>query len=519
MRILLVNPPTLYRWRLVTDEMSQISQTPYFSTLLSNDGHFLNGRSTLPGEHLGLQSLAASLRAKGHETVIVDACGEFHRSLSETADKVLELGDFELIGFTGPTDVIGEIRWLIQFMRNTGFAGSIVLGNDHGSLNAQMELLAMPGLDYVIRGEGEESLPSLAHTLEHDCSLETVAGLSWRTPHGIKHNPPAKYALDLNTLPIPVRDRTASVIASGMAASMFTKRGCLYRCDHCTTGQVAANQKINLGPTWRTKTPAVAANEFLELVDRFQLAHLDIVDDLFVASDYRSHEWVFEFAELLLERHNKATFMVDCRIDSLDKKLAVKLHQAGLRRVFIGVESGADETLANLNKFYSKSATPASQIDMIRECGIDPILGFIFMCPGDTPKTLSQSVRFLREIQADDYRLFSQKARVYPASQLEMQLVKNTARKGSYPFYSFDYNDRQMQLISYYIRKASQSVSDLVEMHGPLPSAAEAKLFETFAIAINILLTFTDTANELETSAEEIAQCLVADCEQILNAF
>ncbi|MFZ1286974.1 MAG: radical SAM protein [Candidatus Phosphoribacter sp.] len=516
MKVLLVNPPTLHRWRPVTDELARTQTSPYFTRLLRDDPSPASTASTLPGEHLGLQSLAASLRAAGHEAAIVDACGEFHGSLDETARRVGAFENVDLIGLTGPTDVIGEVRWLISHLRDTGFGGPIVLGNDHATLNAQLELSATPGLTYVLRGEAEHSLTVLVAALGGQCELTDVPGLSWRAQDRICHNPHAQGVLELDALSRPVRDRTAEVVANGMAASMFTKRGCPYSCAHCTTGLVGARQGPTTGTGWRTKSPAVAAAEFLELGDAFGLTHLTIVDDLFVAKAAASHAWAYEFSELLIDARNTVTFMVDCRVDSLDEKLARTLVQAGLRRVFIGAESGSTAALSMLNKRY-RGVSPADQVMTLKGLGIDVILGFIMMSPGDTPASIGESVAFLELVQGRDFRLFSQRARIYPGSLLESRVRQTAMLTGDFPFYGFEYADRQMGLVAHVVREATRRVGDLVERHAPLELGVDLRLFSALAQGIRRLSERPPLGDAGEDDIEQLIDCLVADCRSVVD--
>jgi radical SAM superfamily enzyme YgiQ (UPF0313 family) len=341
--------------------------------------------------------------------------------------------------------------------------------------------------------------------------------LSWRALDGIRHNPLAPGVLELDALARPVRDRTSAVVANGMAASIFTKRGCPYNCAHCTTGLVSARQGPSAGTSWRTKSPANAADEFLELADNFGLTHITIVDDLFVAKDARSHAWAYEFSEHLIDARNAVTFMVDCRVDSLDDKLARTLHAAGLRRVFIGAESGSTTALSMLNKRYL-GVSPAHQISTLKDLGVDVILGFILMSPGDTPATIGESVEFLESIQGGDFRLFNQRARIYPGSLLESRVRKAAMLTGEFPFYGFEYTDRQMALIAHIVKRATRSVGALVEEHAPLGPSAGTHLFSALAQGIRRLCARPPTGDTGEDHIEQLIDCLVADCRSVIDA-
>ena len=142
MEIVLVNPPTLYRAKSVDEiqELELFSGTiPYYERLLTLDTGKINGFSTLPGEHLGLQSISGYLHLHGHRVNIVNACVELHSSLSQTLKKILQYS-FDLIGFSGPLDVFGENAWLALRLREKGFTGHITLGHDFATLNHKIIL-------------------------------------------------------------------------------------------------------------------------------------------------------------------------------------------------------------------------------------------------------------------------------------------------------------------------------------------------------------------------------------------
>lgn len=515
MRVLLVNPPTLHRWRPVSDAVAREVRTPYVASLVAADANLVGGRSTLPGEHLGLQSLAAALRAAGHEADIIDAAGEWHSSLRQTAAATGSAEGYDLVGFTGPTDVIGENRWLMRALRTAGYTGPVVLGNDHASLNAQHELEATDDLDLILRGEGEAGVVSLVTALSANAPLDGVPGLSWRGATGIRHNAPGG-PLDLDALAWPVRDRTAAVTSRGLSASMFTKRGCPYRCAHCTTGQLNARGDINRGQAWRTKSAGAAAHEFLALVERFGLSHVTIVDDLFVGKDASSRAWALEFSELLLEAGNRATFMVDCRIDSFDPPTLRALQRAGLARVFVGVESGSNASLKGLNKRYGQVEARA-QLALLAEIGIDVILGFIFLTPGDTAQSMAESVGFLEAAGMHDYQLFSQRARIYPGSALEAQVRRSADLTGDYPFYGFRYRDPATRVVAEAVRQSSKRVEALAGQ-ASLTTEEHRRLFASFAEGVARLCRLPASVLEHDPAAvERSVERLVLDCQFTLD--
>ena len=63
--------------------------------------------------------------------------------------------------------------------------------------------MASPFVDYVLRGEGEASLPLLARTLRQGQPVSNVPGAVWRTAAGDLVTLPPALVEDLDRLPLP----------------------------------------------------------------------------------------------------------------------------------------------------------------------------------------------------------------------------------------------------------------------------------------------------------------------------
>lgn len=85
--------------------------------------------------------------------------------------------------------------------------------------------------------------------------------------------------------------------------------------------------------------------------------------------------------------------MVDIRLDSVvDLDLFKHLHRAGLRRVFIGVETGSYEQLRAYRKqILTRGQDAADTINALQQLGIDVIPGTIMFHPTVQPDELRET--------------------------------------------------------------------------------------------------------------------------------
>jgi radical SAM superfamily enzyme YgiQ (UPF0313 family) len=386
MTILLVNPPSLSgtpgsQESFIAGQKRRLTPDQYYS---------------LPIEHLGLMSIAGYARSRGFEVAVVNGMVAGHGSVEDTWRDILatvaRVGRPRLIGFTN-IDTFAETEWLIDHCRGAWDDVKIVLGHNFATLNYARILREYPAIDYVAMGEGEVSFARLAEAVLGRLPLSAVPGLAWRGADGaIESTPQTTVALD--DLPWPARDELPVVLAEGFAAAIFTTRGCLYRCTFCGTGAISDLQGRD---RYRFRSIEGVVDEIEYLAKDFGADFVTISDDLFLAKHPSSQERAAAFADEVLRRRLDIGFMFDARVDSIvDLSLLAHLRRAGLRRVFVGLETGSYEQLVSYRKRHVRSGDdPAERINALHDLGVEVIPGTIMFHPAVRPDELRQTLRLL----------------------------------------------------------------------------------------------------------------------------
>ena len=78
-----------------------------------------------------------------------------------------------------------------------------VVGGQHFSATAQESLQIYPEIDFIIRGEGEQSFYELIRGIEKSENLTNVKGISYRKDGMIIHNQARPFINNLDELPFP----------------------------------------------------------------------------------------------------------------------------------------------------------------------------------------------------------------------------------------------------------------------------------------------------------------------------
>lgn len=203
------------------------------------------------------------------------------------------------------------------------------------------------GVDYVVRGEGEETLTELLTTLNTNGSCDSIAGLAYRIK-GKTHVAPSRAVLrDLDALPLPAWDlvnideyKNIWLNAHGyFSLNLATTRGCPFKCNWCA--------KPIYGNRYHSRSPRHVMDEIELLLKTYQPHHFWMSDDIFGLKP----GWVQEFNQLAAARNLKFKYKIQSRVDLLLQEETIQaLSQSGAETIWVGAESGSQKILDAMDK-------------------------------------------------------------------------------------------------------------------------------------------------------------------------
>jgi radical SAM superfamily enzyme YgiQ (UPF0313 family) len=410
MTLLLVNPPGLRpgrRGSFFADQQRNLRPEQYAS---------------MPMEHLGMMSIASYARSRGVPVRTVNGLVSSHKSVDETwaAMRLVESesGRPTVVGFS-IIDTIDEVIRLTGYVRRTWPEVPIVLGNVMASLNYDRILTTYDCFDFVAVGEGEVVMTELCEQLASGGRGDGVPGLAHLDEYGkVVLVPPRLQVLD--ELPPPARDELPLVLQAGFAGAVYSTRGCPYRCTFCGTG---AMSEMLGKDSYRYRSVEKVADEIAYLVHDFGIGFVSITDDLFMSKHPAMQARALAFADELLRRRLDVHFMIDARLDSVeDFSIYDRLYEAGLRRVFIGIETGSREQLVAYRKRSLRQGEDAEpKLRKLQDRGIEVIPGTIMFHPTVRPAELRETARLLRSLDYRTPRKFLDQITAYPGTPLHAE--------------------------------------------------------------------------------------------------
>lgn len=113
---------------------------------------------------------------------------------------------------------------------------TIILGGPEVSYNGENILKDNNYIDYIIHGEGEETLKELLLAIRNKSNLKYIEGIIYKCDEEIYINPPRKLIEDLDSIPSPFDDDIESF--KNKIAYFESSRGCPFNCQFCLSSTI-----------------------------------------------------------------------------------------------------------------------------------------------------------------------------------------------------------------------------------------------------------------------------------------
>jgi radical SAM superfamily enzyme YgiQ (UPF0313 family) len=218
----------------------------------------------------------------------------------------------------------------------------VVMGGAHASAEPE-SLLSSPGVDYVIRGEGEKPLVELLRHLCGDAPIERVPNLVFKQNGRARSNPMnGNYPID--ELPIPdLSDSSPGryALAGKPMAFIITSRSCPHKCSFCSV-------HTTFGRDYRRRA---LESVLAEINLRYQQGYrvIDFEDDNLTYYMKTFKELCRRLAERFPGREMEFVAMNGISYLSLDDELLELMFAAGFSRLNLALVS-SDKTVRETTK-------------------------------------------------------------------------------------------------------------------------------------------------------------------------
>ena len=446
-------------------------------------------------ENLSLGYLSAALGRHGIEAAIVDA---YHNrySAQRTAEAILSVVDEgDIVGFTVLQETIGLAKLVVSIVRQLGYAGPIVLGGWAASTAPRELMDYIPDADFLIVGEAEESLALLVESLSTGADIARVPGLWYRRGSVLMSSPARPLTCSLDSLGRPDHYLYCQVDKTNVSKApmpILTSRGCSWgRCSFCSTAAISGTE------SWRYRSAESVMDEIRWAHEELGVRNFFFTDDSFFGPCQSGIDRAQELARRIRQEKLDIRFALDCRVPDFEPGLFALLREVGLERVFLGIESGVDATLARFRKGFTREAVKYA-VGGLLSMGIDIVYGYIVFEPYMTLPEVKENIDFMiDELGYCDPTKFVKRLVPYPDTDIYRWLERDGLLCGQYPMFGFQFQDANVARLYETVSERLQPV--LNEYRSACESDADGTARELRAATLNqrARAIFNDTYEEV----------------------
>jgi anaerobic magnesium-protoporphyrin IX monomethyl ester cyclase len=360
-------------------------------------------KAMMPYAPLGTLYAISYVRAKGYSTKLFDSM--FAEGESEIRSFIEKFKPGIVVIYDDDFNYLTKM--CLSRMRQAAFTMSQIAKQYgctvivHGSDAADhVEEYMQHGADYVIIGEGEQTLGELLDYLNHTASItpEHIRGIAYRAEEQVVQTNRRQVMTQLDALPFPAWDHVDveryrsewTKVHGYFAMNIVTTRGCPFHCNWCA--------KPIYGQVYNSRSPENVAEEMLYLKSTYHPDRIWFCDDIFGLKS----GWVSSFAEAVKKTNASLPFKCLSRADLLLKENAIpNLADSGCKTVWIGAESGSQKVLDAMEK-----GTTVEQIHeasrLMREAGINVGFFLQYGYPGETRDDIELTLKMIKECKPDE---------------------------------------------------------------------------------------------------------------------
>lgn len=265
----------------------------------------------------------------------------------------------------------------------------IIIGGTHASYYPES---CLQYCNYVVIGEGDETIVELVETLATGGDVKQVRGIAYRVGEQVHRTNPRPAPATFDTIPnfslIEGYSKMNLIdILTQRKKPMLTvqsSRGCQYNCTFCIVNTMfpGGYRKRNI------------ESVIWDLRDKRKYGK----DIIFVDNEFAVHPaHTKKLLQRMIEEHFGFKIVVFSRVEiSQDDELLLLMRQAGISHIYQGYESVQPQTLLLYNKRQTLEQIIAS-IEKLHSFGFGILGSFVVGADTDTLETIQSTVNFVVE--------------------------------------------------------------------------------------------------------------------------
>ena len=383
----------------------------YFTTLLKMDGHNVKLFDTtiyeaLDGSIDSDRQKADNLNARAYDDSILKEYAKNSDNASKDFNDLVSSFKPDLIAMSCTEDMfpLG-----VNLLRELKDKPKVVAGGVFPTFAPELALkLSYGTIDYILKGEGDRTLPEICRRLEKNIDLFDLDGLVMYGDKGIINNPlPSLISMEEQVLPdysLFEESRFYRPMQGKMRRMLpvTTIRGCPYTCAYCNSpSQIVIYKNENKKFLSNAKIKKVY-DEIQHLIKHYNPDSFYFWADTFLAWNNEEFD---EFCDMYAEF--KLPFWIQTRPETVTEYKFKRLKEVGLLRVAFGLEHGDEEFREKILDRKISNEKILNKLRIVTDMGIPISVNNIIGFPTETRELVFDTIELNRRIASDGINAYS----------------------------------------------------------------------------------------------------------------
>jgi len=327
---------------------------------------------------IGMYYVGSVLKEHHYDVEILNWCRI--NETPEDIEKILLEKKPDIVGFS----VLQANRWggieIARIAKQILPKVKIVFGGVTPTFLWKHFLTHFPEIDFVVIGEGEYTFLNLVEFLENNQEhhVEDIQGIAFRKDGKVVRTAPAEPIHRIDALPVPARYFEYRHLS--------LTRGCPGKCAFCGSPKF-----------WGPKVRFHSVEYFIDELERLYKKGINFFyfsDDTFSVDKKR----VIDICKKILEKRLNISWVAISRVNYMSEDILYWMRKAGCIQISYGVESGSKKIRSLLNKKITNDDIEKA-FAMTSKYGILPRAYFIYGCPGETHRTIFETIDLIKKIK------------------------------------------------------------------------------------------------------------------------
>ena len=292
---------------------------------------------------LGLLYIASAARQSGLNVSVIDM-NHPKTTNTELISNIYRTKPY-IVAFSVLSTVASYVKEIAEEIKNTFPSIFIIAGGIHPTVQP-FEMLSSK-IDYIVLGEGENTIGELAIRLIEGKNVNDISGIAFlekknckqssdsNLTHTLIKNGNSLSIKNLDILPLPARD-LVPIIDYGQSGAICTTRGCPHACSFCSSVLISSHQ-------YRRRSVVNVIDEMDHINKKYGIDRFQFIDDNFACDTNHASS----ISKFLLNRQYIWSCQTSVMEFASDLGTLDLMYESGCREIYFGLESGSERILKN----------------------------------------------------------------------------------------------------------------------------------------------------------------------------